>query len=34
LSGKESLFPDKIHPNAEGAGIIASAISAALAGNE
>ena len=26
LSGKENLFPDQIHPNAEGAGLMAKAI--------
>jgi len=30
LSGKASLFPDQIHPNAEGAGLMANAIYKAL----
>ncbi len=30
LSGKASLFPDQIHPNAEGAGLMAKAILKAL----
>jgi lysophospholipase L1-like esterase/pimeloyl-ACP methyl ester carboxylesterase len=30
LSGKASLFPDQIHPNAEGAGLMAKAIYKAL----
>jgi len=34
LSGKESLFPDKIHPNAEGAGIMAKVICKVLAGKD
>lgn len=34
LSGKASLFPDQIHPNAEGAGIMAMVISKQLTGNE
>jgi lysophospholipase L1-like esterase len=33
FSGKEALFPDKIHPNAEGAGIIAREVRRALTGN-
>ena len=32
LSGKPALFPDKIHPNAEGAALIAKAIAGALTG--
>ncbi|MDX9880479.1 MAG: GDSL-type esterase/lipase family protein [Prolixibacteraceae bacterium] len=34
LSGKEELFKDKIHPNAEGAGLIAKAVYKALTGTE
>ena len=34
LSGKPALFPDKIHPNADGAALIAKAIAAALAGKK
>jgi acyl-CoA thioesterase I len=33
LSGKETLFPDKIHPNTEGSGIIAREVKQALTGN-
>jgi len=32
LSGKPELFPDKIHPNAAGAALIAKAVHAALTG--
>lgn len=32
LGDKESLFPDKIHPNAEGAGLMAGEIRRALTG--
>ena len=32
LSGHESLFPDKIHPNVEGAGIIALEVRRSLIG--
>jgi len=34
LSGKGNLFPDQIHPNAEGAGLMAQAIFKTLTGNE
>jgi lysophospholipase L1-like esterase/pimeloyl-ACP methyl ester carboxylesterase len=34
LSGKESLFPDKIHPNAEGAGLMAKTIYKTLTGKD
>lgn len=34
LSGKSSLFPDQIHPNAEGAGLMAKAISKTLTGKD
>lgn len=34
LSGKPSLFPDQIHPNAEGAGLMAKAIYKALTGKD
>jgi lysophospholipase L1-like esterase/pimeloyl-ACP methyl ester carboxylesterase len=34
LSGKPSLFPDQIHPNAEGAGLMAKAISKTLTGKD
>jgi len=34
LSGKEELFLDKIHPNAEGAGIMAKTIYKTLTGSE
>jgi lysophospholipase L1-like esterase/pimeloyl-ACP methyl ester carboxylesterase len=34
LSGKASLFPDQIHPNAEGAGLMAKVIYKALTGND
>lgn len=34
LSGKASLFPDQIHPNAEGAGLMAKTIQKALTGKE
>ena len=34
LSGKASLFPDQIHPNAEGAGLMAQAISKKLTGSD
>ncbi|HWR99190.1 MAG TPA: GDSL-type esterase/lipase family protein, partial [Prolixibacteraceae bacterium] len=34
LSGMADLFPDQIHPNAEGAGIIAKVIAGKLTGNE
>lgn len=34
LSGKTELFPDHIHPNAEGAGLMAKTIYKALTGNE
>jgi lysophospholipase L1-like esterase len=34
LSGKASLFPDQIHPDAEGAGIIAQTVFKALTGKE
>jgi lysophospholipase L1-like esterase len=30
LSGKESLFPDKVHPNDEGTELIAQTVAAAL----
>lgn len=33
LSGKPELFPDKIHPNAAGAAIIAATVKTALIGN-
>ncbi len=33
LSGKASLFPDQIHPNTEGAGLVAKAIYKQLTGN-
>ena len=32
LSGKPKLFPDKIHPNAAGAGMIAGEVCKALTG--
>ena len=32
LSGKPELFPDKIHPNAEGAALMAKAVAAAITG--
>ena len=32
LSGHEDLFPDKIHPNVEGAGMIAREVRRALIG--
>jgi len=32
LGGREDLFPDKIHPNAEGAGLIAAKIRQSLIG--
>ncbi|HWS01012.1 MAG TPA: GDSL-type esterase/lipase family protein, partial [Prolixibacteraceae bacterium] len=34
LSGMADLFPDQIHPNAEGAGIIAKVIAGKLTGNK
>ncbi|BBE19482.1 xylanase [Aquipluma nitroreducens] len=34
LSTKSDLFPDQIHPNAEGAGLMAKTIYKALTGNE
>jgi len=34
LSGKSDLFPDQIHPNADGAGLMAKTIYKALTGNE
>jgi lysophospholipase L1-like esterase/pimeloyl-ACP methyl ester carboxylesterase len=34
LSGKASLFPDQIHPNAEGAGLMSKAIYKALTGKD
>ena len=34
LTGKASLFPDQIHPNAEGAGLMAKAIYKQLTGKE
>ncbi len=34
LSGKGNLFPDQIHPNAEGAGLMAKTIAKALTGKE
>ena len=34
LKDKPELLPDKVHPNAEGAKIIAQTINAALAGND
>lgn len=34
LSGKASLFPDQIHPNAEGAGLMSKAICKALTGKD
>lgn len=34
LFGKPSLFPDQIHPNAEGAGLMSKAIYKALTGND
>lgn len=33
LSGKSELFPDRIHPNAAGAAIIAATVKTALVGN-
>lgn len=33
LSGKSALFPDRIHPNAAGAAIIAATVKTALIGN-
>lgn len=32
LEGKKELFPDTIHPNAEGAGVIAKTVAAAIGG--
>jgi sialate O-acetylesterase len=32
LDGKKELFPDTIHPNAEGAAIIAKTVAAAIEG--
>ena len=32
LSGKEAMFPDKIHPNAAGAKVLAETVAKALAG--
>jgi acyl-CoA thioesterase I len=34
LSGKGDLFPDKVHPNAEGAGLMAATIFQALTGKQ
>ena len=34
LSGKPELFPDKIHPNAAGAKLLAQAVAAALTGKK
>ena len=34
LTGKNNLFPDNIHPNAEGAGVIAATVSRALTGRD
>jgi len=34
LSGKPALFPDKIHPNAEGAKLIAEAVGTAITGKK
>ena len=34
LSGKPEMFPDKVHPNAEGATVIAKTVHQALAGKE
>jgi acyl-CoA thioesterase-1 len=34
LTGKNSLFPDNIHPNAEGAGVIAATVCHALTGKD
>ncbi len=34
LSGKGNLFPDRIHPNAEGAGLMAKYIAKQITGNE
>ncbi|MCK9641658.1 MAG: GDSL-type esterase/lipase family protein, partial [Prolixibacteraceae bacterium] len=34
LSGRASLFPDQIHPNAEGAGLMAQAIAKKLTGSD
>jgi lysophospholipase L1-like esterase len=32
LSGKPEMFPDKIHPNAAGAKVMAEAVEAAILG--
>ena len=32
LSGKPEMFPDKIHPNAAGARVMAEAVEAAILG--
>jgi acyl-CoA thioesterase-1 len=34
LNGKSDLFPDKVHPNAEGAGVIAETVAYALTGKK
>jgi acyl-CoA thioesterase-1 len=34
LSGKKEMFPDKVHPNAEGATVIAKTVYKALTGKE
>ena len=33
LDGRGDLFPDGIHPNAEGAGLIAEAVAEVIAGS-
>lgn len=34
LAGRETLIPDRVHPNAEGAGVLARAVFAALVGRD